>query len=170
VREGEGGCRVLRRGDRGISSRSSRGGGGGRVRDAASTRQRRDNRFPATQFTVSNQKQIAVRTRRACVRLTNARDSPDSPRLRKIMTSATQRRVWVTSSFRDGRSRFALGDHLARVLSRSPFPAILVATPTRKRAVNRALFSRLAISRVPLRGRSRATAAEAGPCQSRSRA
>jgi hypothetical protein len=75
----------------------------------------RDNTFPATQFTVSNQKQIAARTGRACVRLTNAPaaegippPSPPPPRLRKIMTSARRRRVWVTSSFRDGRSRFTL--------------------------------------------------------------
>lgn len=68
-----------------------------------------DNRFPATQFVVSNQKQIAVRSGRASGPLSHAcglQMSVSGSQLRKIMTSVTHSRtrlrVCVTPSFRDG--------------------------------------------------------------------
>lgn len=55
-----------------------------------------DNRFPATQFVISNQKQIAVRTGRASGPLSHAcglQMSAGGSQLRKIMTSVTYSRT-----------------------------------------------------------------------------
>lgn len=55
-----------------------------------------DNTFPATQFAVSNQKQIAVRTGRASGPLSHAcglQMSVGGSQLRKIMTSVTHSRT-----------------------------------------------------------------------------